>query len=66
MSEIKRIAKERNAIYLKVDPDIPIENEDWQAFFKDYGFQSPKAALDLKEFNHVLCFVSTLPPTKRR
>ncbi len=43
MSEVKRVAKERKAIYLKIDPDVSIENEAWQAFFKEYGFQKPKS-----------------------
>ncbi|MDO4542802.1 MAG: peptidoglycan bridge formation glycyltransferase FemA/FemB family protein, partial [Bacillota bacterium] len=40
MEQVAKIAKERKAIYLKLDPDVS-SDEAWQRFFKDYGFIRP-------------------------
>lgn len=40
LSEIKLLAKQHNAIFLKIDPDVPSDNEEWQTAFKKAGFTS--------------------------
>ena len=39
MAELEKLAREHNAIYLKIDPDVTSDREDWQAMLKQYDFQ---------------------------
>jgi peptidoglycan pentaglycine glycine transferase (the first glycine) len=39
LAEVKKLAQKHQAIFLKVDPDIPVENIDWQEAFQREGFK---------------------------
>lgn len=41
MAEVGKIARERKAIYLKLDPDVDVNDAAWQGFFQEYGFIKP-------------------------
>lgn len=40
LAEVKKLAQKHQAIFLKVDPDVPAENTLWQEAFKREGFRS--------------------------
>lgn len=41
--ETQKLAKEHGAIMLKIDPDIPVQNEEFLRYFKRAGFRPAKA-----------------------
>lgn len=43
---VKKIAKEHKAIFFKIDPDIPMEDLDFQNYLKESGFQKIKTGKD--------------------
>lgn len=43
MDEVAKLAKERKAIYLKLDPDVSVEETLWHEFFETYGFRHPQS-----------------------
>ncbi len=39
LAELRRLAKQQGAVFLKIDPDIPAADPDWQQYLTSRGFR---------------------------
>jgi len=37
-SQVRHVARKQNAIFLKIDPDVSVEESDYESFFRELGF----------------------------